>query len=105
MSLEVPFVVVLGERKVMINDIRNWIPGSIIELSKEAEEDLEVRVSNKPIGQGSAVKVGENFGIQINFIGDPEDRINAMGPGDNSSGSADDMNAEDLAAALLDGQI
>lgn len=105
MSLEVPIVVVLGERQVMINDIRNWIPGSIIELSKEAEEDLEVRVSNKPIGQGSAVKIGENFGIQINYIGEPEDRINAMGPGESDGGSANDVNAEDLAAALLEGQI
>ncbi len=103
MSLEVPFVVVLGERPVMIDDIREWIPGSIIELGKEADEDLEVRINNKPMGQGSAIKMGENFGIQINYIGEPADRINALGP-DNSAGS-DDSNAEDLAMALLEGQI
>ena len=40
-------------------------------------------VNNKPIGSGNAVKVGENFGIRINFIGDLKDRILAMGtPGD-----------------------
>ena len=103
MSLEVPLVVILGERPTKVHDIRNWIQGSIIELGKEAEEDLEVRVNNRPIGQGSAVKVGENFGIKLNYIGNPEERINAMGP--DSGGSSDEMNAEDLAAALLDGQI
>ena len=106
MSLEVPLVVVLGEQSLILNDIKNWIPGSIIELGKEAEEDLEIRINNKQIGEGSAVKIGENFGIQVNYIGDPKDRINAMGDDDTaSSGSAEEMNAEDLAAALLDGQL
>ncbi len=106
MSLEVPLVVVLGEQSLMINDIKNWIPGSIIELGKEAEEDLEIRINNKQIGEGSAVKIGENFGIQVNYIGDPKDRINAMSDDDTAnSGSAEEMNAEDLAAALLDGQL
>lgn len=104
-ALEVPLVVVLGERDMMINDIRNWVPGSILELGKEAEEDLEIRVNNRAIGQGSAVKIGENFGIQINFIGEAKDRINAMGPETTGSSSSSDMNAEDLAAALLDGQL
>ena len=105
-AMEIPIVVVLGERKVMIKDICEWVPGSIIELGKEAEEDLEVRANNRPMGAGSAVKIGENFGIQFNFLGDPRDRIHAMGA-DSGSGnsSSDDMNAEDLAAALLDGQI
>ncbi len=106
MSLEVPLVVVLGERALMLNDIRNWIPGSIIELGKEAEEDLEIRINNKQIGEGSAVKIGENFGIQVNFVGDPKDRINAMGEEDSSSSSSgNDMSDEDFAAALLEGQL
>lgn len=105
MALEVPFVVVLGERAQLINSIRNWIPGSIIELTKEAEEDLDIRINNRPIGQGSAVKVGENFGIKINYIGDPFERINALGPGGNQEGSAEDIDAEALAMALLDGQM
>lgn len=104
MALEVPFVVVLGERPQLINSIRNWIPGSIIELAKVAEEDLDIRINNRPIGQGSAVKVGENFGVKINFIGDPIERINAMGPGA-EQGSAEDIDAEAMAMALLDGQI
>ena len=105
MSLEVPFVVVLGERPQLINSIRNWIPGSIIELTKEAEEDLDIRINNRPIGQGSAVKVGENFGIKINYIGDPIDRINAMGPAPENESTGSEMSDEELAMALLDGQV
>jgi flagellar motor switch protein FliN len=104
-SLEVPLVVVLGERQQMVNDIRDWVPGSIIELGKEADEDLEIRINNKPIGQGSAVKISENFGIQVNFIGEMEERINAMGPGTSDDSASEDIDADALAAALLDGQI
>ena len=106
MALEVPFVVVLGERELILNDICNWIPGSIIELGKEAEDDLEIRINNKQIGEGSAVKIGENFGIQVNFVGDPKDRIAAMGEDESSSSSSgNDMSDEDFAAALLEGQL
>ena len=78
-KIEVPFVVVLGERPVQMRDILSWVPGSIVELGKEAEEELEVRINNKAIGTGKAVKVGENFGVQINQCGNPTDRIEAMG--------------------------
>lgn len=102
MRLEVPFVVVLGQRAIKVRDILAWVPGSIIELGKEAEEDLQIRINNKDIGTGTAVKVGENFGVQLNYIGDPKLRIEAMGP---DSESDKDVDAEALAAALLDGQI
>lgn len=104
-ALEVPLVVVLGERALRLDDILNWVPGSIVELGKEAEEDLEIRIRNRPIGLGSAVKIGENFGIKLNFVGDPKDRVLAMGNESSGNTSSNDMNAEDLAAALLDGQI
>ena len=103
-KIEVPFVVVLGERPIKMSDILGWIPGSIVELAKDAEEELQIRINNKPIGSGTAVKVGENFGVQINFCGEPTDRIEAMGAESASSGD-EDMDAEALAAALLDGQL
>ena len=102
MKLEVPFVVVLGQRPVKIRDILNWVPGSIVELGKEADDDLEIRINNKEIGSGTAVKVGENFGIKVSYVGEASERINAMGP---DSELEEDTDAEALAAALLDGQI
>lgn len=101
-QIEVPFVVVLGERPITLSDILGWIPGSIVELGKDAEEELDIRINNKAIGTGTAVKVGENFGVQVNYCGNPKDRIEAMGPEDEDAGDED---AEALAAMLLDGQL
>ena len=54
-------------------------PGAIIELPKPAEDELEVLVNNKTVGTGLAVKVGENFGVRVAFIGDLKQRILALG--------------------------
>lgn len=79
LSLEVPIIVLLGDRQMRTADVVNLVPGAIIELPKSAEDELSLLVNNKPIGSGHAVKVGENFGLRISFIGDVRQRIHAMG--------------------------
>lgn len=82
MKLEAPIIVQLGARAMTVDEVMSLAPGAIIELPKNAEEELELLVNNKPIGSGNAVKVGENFGIRVNFIGDLKDRILALGAAD-----------------------
>lgn len=53
-------------------------PGAIIELNKRSEDELDLLINNKQIGSGTAVKVGENFGLRVTFIGDVRARIEAM---------------------------
>lgn len=84
LNLEVPLLVLLGERRVRVLEVTNWIPGAILELPKHAEEELHILVNNKVIGTGVAVKVGENFGVRITYIGDLKDRIQALGSGQSS---------------------
>ena len=79
LELEVPVIVLLGERQMRLSEILSLTPGAIIELTKDAEDPLELMVNNKQIGTGSAVKVGENFGIRVTQVGDLKDRILAMG--------------------------
>lgn len=79
LKLEVPIIVRLGEKTVPVNDVVSMMPGTIIELPKSADSELELLVNNKVVGTGAAVKVGENFGLQINFIGDVQQRIAALG--------------------------
>src|SRR5262249_41043719 len=79
LRLEVPLIVVIAGRVMPVKDVMNLSPGAIIELPKLADEELEILVNNKPIGAGRAVKVGENFGIRVNFLGDLKDRIAALG--------------------------
>ena len=78
-KLEVPIIVQLGRKTMSLAEVMAFIPGAIIELPKRAEDELELMVNNRSIGTGVAVKVGENFGLQIEFVGDVRTRIEAMG--------------------------
>src|SRR6266550_3608061 len=79
LSLEVPVIVKLAERKLTLGEVMRLGAGAIIEFSKSSDEPLELLVNNKPIGVGDAVKVGENFGLKITQIGDVREIIRSLG--------------------------
>jgi flagellar motor switch protein FliN/FliY len=81
LNLEVPLIVVIAQRDMPVREVMNLAPGAILELPKASEDDLEVMVNNMPVGAGRAVKVGENFGVRITYVGDLQERIEALGGG------------------------
>jgi flagellar motor switch protein FliN/FliY len=103
LKLEVPVIVLLGERQMPVAEVVKLSPGAIIELPKPADDELELLVNNKAIGVGRAVKVGENFGIRITFIGDQRQRVLALG---SAAAEAEATKAAEAAAeAMLAGQV
>ncbi|NLX14439.1 MAG: hypothetical protein GXY44_12405 [Phycisphaerales bacterium] len=81
LNLEVPVIVRLAERVMPLLDVVNLCTGAIIEFDKPSDSELDLMINNKCIGNGQAVKVGENFGLRINHIGSVQERIRAMGGG------------------------
>jgi flagellar motor switch protein FliN/FliY len=104
LKLEVPIIVVLGRRDMPVREVTALIPGAIIELSQSAESDLELLANNKLIGVGRAVKVGENYGLRISFIGNLRDRLQALASKPESSPNPPAQDAEALASAMMAGQ-
>ena len=79
LKLRVPVIVRIGHRQMKMDDVLSLGPGAIIELPQASERPLDLMVSNKVIGHGNAVKIGENFGIKVLDIGSPAERVNAVG--------------------------
>ncbi len=79
-KLEVPVVVRLGERPISVREVLDLFPGSIIELPKPADSELDLLINNKQIGKGGAVKIGENFGIRLTYVGNEVERLKAVLP-------------------------
>jgi len=109
LALEVPVIVHLAERPITLEAVLKLTPGSILELSKNSDDELAILVNNREIGKGLAVKIGENFGIEVTEINDSSERVQAMGTPakgeetpDEAADEADDFAA--IAAAMLDGQ-
>jgi flagellar motor switch protein FliN len=102
LTLEVPLIVVIASRDLPVKEVMNFVPGAIIELPKLADEELEILINNKPIGLGNAVKVGENFGIRITYVGNQKDRIRALAEPAASEPIAASAPNDNAAAALAE---
>lgn len=105
LRLEVPFIVRLASRRMPLAELQTIVPGAILELPKQADEDLDVMVNNRVIGTGTAVKVGENFGVRISTIGSKSTRAEATVKSLKQPSGIDDLDAEAMAAAMLGGQV
>lgn len=112
LKLEVPVIVQIAEHVLTVEEVRNLTPGAILELPKDTEDDLDILVNNHGIATGKAVKVGENFGVRITYVGNIKQRIEAMGRcgggGGGSSNASSDVetegDADSLAEQMLAGQ-
>jgi flagellar motor switch protein FliN/FliY len=81
LNLTVPVIVQVGQQRLAMDDVLTLCPGAILELNKSAEVELDLMINNICIGQGVAVKVGENFGFSVTKIGSTRDLIAALGGG------------------------
>ncbi|MCH8937559.1 MAG: FAD-dependent oxidoreductase, partial [Gemmatimonadetes bacterium] len=82
-----------GETDMDISSILAFAQGTIVEFEKGFDQEIELHVSGRTVAKGYAVKVGENYGIRVSYIGDLGERIVAMA-GDSGPDAADSDGGE-----------
>lgn len=80
MILDIPvdIHVELGHTALSIRDVLKLGIGSVVELDRMAGSAADIIVNGKLVGQGDVVVVGENFGIRIAKLVDPQERIESL---------------------------
>ena len=73
--------VVLGKSKKTIRDILALGNGSIVELDRMVEDQVDVLVNGTLIARGEIVVVNENFGVRLTSVLSPQERIKELGKG------------------------
>lgn len=78
--LDIPLVLSaqLGNTRILIKDLLQLGPGSIVELDKLAGEPLEVLVNERLVARGEVVMVNEKFGIRLTDVISPTERVNKL---------------------------
>jgi flagellar motor switch protein FliN/FliY len=78
--LDIPLVLSaqLGNTRMLIKDLLQLGPGSIVELDKLAGEPLEVLVNERLVARGEVVMVNEKFGIRLTDVISPTDRVKKL---------------------------
>ena len=77
-NLELPVIVVLAEKSATLDEVLSLCVGSVIVFKKHSTEPLDILVSNRRIGAGKTVKVGEHFGVHVGDIGSPEETLERL---------------------------
>lgn len=65
----------LGRTKKPINEILQYQSGSILELNKLVDENVDILVNGTLVAKGEVVVINENFGVKITNIISPKERI------------------------------
>ena len=78
--LDIPLVLSaqLGNTRMLIKDLLQLGPGSIVELDKLAGEPLEVLVNERLVARGEVVMVNEKFGIRLTDVISATERVNKL---------------------------
>jgi len=78
--LDIPLVLSaqLGNTRMLIKDLLQLGPGSIVELDKLAGEPLEVLVNERLVARGEVVMVNEKFGIRLTDVIRPTERVKKL---------------------------
>jgi flagellar motor switch protein FliN/FliY len=68
----------LGQVKMQVNDLLQLGQGSILELEKKVDQQLDVFISDKLVARGEVVIVDEKFGIRLTDIVSPAERVKSL---------------------------
>lgn len=64
-SVPLEVSVEIGKASRKVKEILEFVPGTIIELDKQAGAPVDIIVNGQPIAKGDVVVIGDNFGVRI----------------------------------------
>lgn len=79
LDLRLPVVIELGRTRMLIKDIVELSPGSVIELNKLVGEPVDLFVNGKRFAQGEVVVIDENFGVRVTELVPLDHRLSQAG--------------------------
>lgn len=71
-DVELELTVELGHSRRNIKEILAMGPGSVMELDRHAGETVDILVNGRLVARGEVVVIGENYGVRITELINPE---------------------------------
>lgn len=65
LDVEVPITISFGQRDLPLGDILKLSSGSVVDLDRAADDDVEILVNNQVIASGELVEVDGQYGVRI----------------------------------------
>jgi flagellar motor switch protein FliN/FliY len=68
MSVPIQITVELGRTRKRIKDIAELMPGNIVELDRQAGDQVDILANGRPIARGDVVVVDDNYSVRVTEI-------------------------------------
>lgn len=78
LDVELPVSVSFGRAHLQIKEVMKLSSGSIVELNRSVAEPVELIVNNCVIARGEVVVIEGNYGVRIDEIVSPEERLRTL---------------------------
>jgi flagellar motor switch protein FliN len=78
LDVDLPVTISFGKAHLPIKDVLKLTTGSIVELNRNVDDPVEVRVNHCLIARGEVVVVDGNYGVRIQEIANRRDRIRSV---------------------------
>ncbi|NUN50412.1 MAG: FliM/FliN family flagellar motor switch protein [Candidatus Brocadiae bacterium] len=80
LALELPVAVVLAERTMTLGQVLALAPGAVIEFPQAVAGPLDIRLHDRRIAVGNAVRAGDRFGVQVLDVADADGILRPLDP-------------------------
>ncbi|MGH9445824.1 MAG: FliM/FliN family flagellar motor switch protein [Terriglobia bacterium] len=67
-----------GQRQMLLGDILNLAPGSVVELDQQVQDPVELLVGDTVIAWGEVVTVDGNYGLRVTGLASREARLDSL---------------------------
>ncbi|HUO25922.1 MAG TPA: FliM/FliN family flagellar motor switch protein [Candidatus Aquilonibacter sp.] len=78
LDVELEAILRFGQREMVLRDILELRPGSVIELNRSVSEPAELLVGGRVIARGDVVIVDGSYGLRITEIEHPRQRLESI---------------------------
>src|SRR6185437_13928247 len=78
LDVELDVTLRFGGRHMLLHDVADLSPGSVLELDRHIDDPVELLVGGKTIAWGEVVVVDGNYGLRVNRLVQRRERVAAM---------------------------
>lgn len=78
LDIKLPISVELGRTQMLVRDILDYGPGTVIELDKLAGDPVDILVNGRLVAQGEVVVVDDHFGVRLTILLSPAERVRTL---------------------------
>ena len=73
-----PLTVRFGEATVSIDALCRMGPGSLVELSRQPDDPVDVLINGRLVARGEVVVVAGNYGVRVTQVVSADERIRTL---------------------------